>query len=195
MTLPLAMQALWRTDEQIQLLLRLHGLACMCYFKGYLGAVASTKKRCCNCDKLQTCWISSIIFLAGRDCLSCACSPAPWPFSTPVRLCIRRNHDLWPLGWVQLVPGVMKEERGCPRDNLLSRAQSLQWCCWEALVTRSHMPQVLLCHVTWCIRESMSPNGRMLERNLKFEFTACGKLFRCTGLESSFKSLGWGKHC
>ena len=35
--------------------------------------------------------------------------------------------------------------------------------------------------------------GKKLERS---ELTACGKVFRCTGLESSFvKSLDWGKHC
>ena len=88
-----------------------YSLACTRYCNGYLCAVAQ-KIRCWCHDELQTCWTSCIMFLAGRDYPSCACSPAPQLFFTLVVSCIRRKQDLWPLSHLQLVPGVVKEERG-----------------------------------------------------------------------------------
>lgn len=153
-------------------------------------------KRCWCHAKLQTCWISCIVFLAWRDYPSCSCSSAPQPFFTLVLSCIGRKQELWPLGQLQQVPGVVKEERGCPTDNLLSRAQSLKWCCWEALVTRSPIPQAPSSHHLMHLGVHIAQQEDVGEKLERGEFTACGKVFRCTGLESCFvKSLCWGKRC
>lgn len=139
-------------------------LAGMCYFKGYLCTVAQKK----DVDFMPSCWISCIMFLAGRDLslLRVQLSTSAFLYSSP----LMHWEEAGPVTPWPVAAGAWSREggeRGCPRATLLSGAQSLKWCCWEALFTKSHIPQALPRHATWCTWESTEPNRRVLERNLR----------------------------